>query len=104
MSLRSVCLGLMTLAVAVAAVAQAASSHRIDDMTAEKWREDLAVYRERMPEEHANLFHRMTREQFNSTLDRLENRLPQLSANQMRVEVLRLVAMVHDGHTRVRPQ
>ena len=94
----------MTLAVAAAAGAQPASSHKIDDMTVEKWHEDLAVYRERMPKTHANLFHSMTREQFNQSLDEVEQKLPDLSSNQMRVAVLRLVAMVRDGHTRVRPQ
>ncbi len=94
----------MTLAVAATAVAQQPASRKIDDMTVQKWREDLAVYRERMPATHFNLFHSMTRDQFNQSLDELERKLPDLSANQMRVEVLRLVAMVHDGHTRVRPE
>ena len=73
-------------------------------MTAAKWREDLAVYREQMPLTHGNLFHAMSREQFNTSLDRLEQKLPGLSSKQMRVEFLRLVAMIHDGHTRVRPE
>src|SRR5581483_10764434 len=98
------CLVLMIAAVAVHAPAQETAAQRIGAMTTAKWREDLAVYREQMPETHGNLFHTMTREQFNRSLDQLEEKLPQLSPNQIRVEIMRLDAMIHDGHTRVRPE
>jgi hypothetical protein len=105
MTIRNVGLCLVVIAVFVSAdLAQEYPSSPISNMTAEKWREDLAVYREQMPQTHGNLFHTMTREQFNRSLDELEQKLPQMSANQMKVEILRLVAMIHDGHSRVRPQ
>jgi hypothetical protein len=68
------------------------------------WREDLAFYREQMPKKHGNLFHSMTREQFNASIDTLENRLPELKANQVKTEIMRLVAQVNDGHTRLRQE
>jgi hypothetical protein len=73
-------------------------------MDATKWHEDLAVLREQMPKTHANLFHTMTREQFEGALDALENSLPDLTASQVKAGILRVVAMVNDGHTRVRPE
>jgi hypothetical protein len=73
-------------------------------MDAEKWGEDLAVFREQMPKIHGNLFHTMTQQQFNDGIDALEKRLPDLGSNQVKVGILRLVAMVHDGHTRVRQE
>jgi hypothetical protein len=73
-------------------------------MDAEKWGEDLAVFREQMPKIHGNLFHTMTQQQFNDGIDALEKGLPDLDSNQVKVGLLRLVAMVHDGHTRVRQE
>jgi hypothetical protein len=67
-----------------------------------RWREDLAFYREQMPKKHGNLFHTMTPEQFNAAIDALENRLPELTNNQVKTEIMRLVAQVNDGHTRLR--
>jgi hypothetical protein len=73
-------------------------------MTAAKWSEDLAVYRAQMPKIHGNLFHTMTQEQFRTALDVLEKRLPHLTSNQVKTEIMRLVALVHDGHTRLRQE
>jgi hypothetical protein len=69
-----------------------------------RWREDLAFYREQMPKKHGNLFHTMTREQFNASVDALENMLPGLTENQVKTEIMRLVAQVCDGHTRLRQE
>jgi hypothetical protein len=69
-----------------------------------KWREDLAFYREQMPKKHGNLFHTMTREQFNASIDALENKLPGLTTNQVKAEIMRLVAQANDGHTRLRQE
>ena len=69
-----------------------------------RWREDLAVLREQMPKSHGNLFHTMTRAQFEDTFDALEAALPGLTANQAKLGLMRLVAMVNDGHTRVRQE
>lgn len=85
----------------------AAGNHELSNqpvMDVEKWGEDLAIFREQMPKIHGNLFHAMTPEQFNDAIDALEKRLPDLSSNQVKVGILHLVAMVHDGHTRVRQE
>ena len=50
-----------------------------------RWREDLAVLREQMPRSHGNLFHTMTRAQFEGALDALEGALPGLTANQVKL-------------------
>ncbi len=67
-----------------------------------KWREDVALLREQLPKMHANLFHTMTRAQFDSGFDALERALPGMTAGQVKLAIMRLVAMVNDGHTRVR--
>jgi hypothetical protein len=75
-----------------------------DGIEVAKWREDLAVLREQMPKSHGNLFHTMTRGQFDGALAELERTLPGLSPGQVKVGIMRLVAMVNDGHTRVRQE
>lgn len=69
----------------------------------EKWREDLRFMAEEMPKRHKDLFHRMTREQFEEAIKNLDARIPQLSRNQIIVEMARIVAMVDDGHTNLYP-
>jgi tetratricopeptide (TPR) repeat protein len=69
----------------------------------EKWREDLRFMAEEMPKRHKNLFHNITREQFNAAVKSLDSRLPRLSRNQIVVEMARIVAMIGDGHTNLYP-
>jgi tetratricopeptide (TPR) repeat protein len=68
-----------------------------------KWREDLRYMADQMPKYHNNLFHTMTREQFDSAIKRLHDRIPQLTRHQIIVEMARIVAMVGDGHTNIYP-
>ncbi|HEX8097437.1 MAG TPA: hypothetical protein VF507_05350, partial [Pyrinomonadaceae bacterium] len=75
----------------------------VDKGEAEKWREDLRYMAEEMPKRHRNLFHTMTREQFEGAVKRLNERIPSLSRHQIIVEVARIAAMVGDGHTNVAP-
>ncbi len=68
---------------------------------AEKWREDLRFMAEEMPKRHRNLFHAMTREQYETAVKSLNERIPSLTRNQIIVEFTRIVAMVGDGHTSI---
>src|SRR5262249_39648776 len=70
-------------------------------ITAEQWREDLAVFANQAPNVHKNLFHAMTREQFDAAIQRLKDRVPTLSRNQIIVELVRIVAQIGDGHSYV---
>lgn len=69
----------------------------------EKWREDIRHMAVEMPKYHANLFHTITREQFEGTVRNLHERVPRLSRHQIIVELMRIVASVGDGHTNVAP-
>ena len=68
-----------------------------------RWREDLSVLREKMPALHANLFHAMTRAQFDSALAAADQSLPRMARHQVIVELQKLCALVGDGHTNVNP-
>jgi tetratricopeptide (TPR) repeat protein len=75
----------------------------VDKAEAERWREDLRYMAEQMPLRHNNLFHTMTREQFDTAVRRLDERIPRLARHQIIVEMGRIAAMVGDGHTNVSP-
>lgn len=68
---------------------------------AAQWREDLHYFVEQAPQVHKNLFHAITREQFEAAVKSLDERIPTLSRDQIIIEIMRIVAMVGDGHTSV---
>ena len=85
------------------AYSQSAKTAAVDKAEAERWREDLRYMAEQMPLRHNNLFHTMTRAQFDAAVRRLDERIPQLARHQIIVEMARIAAMVGDGHTNVAP-
>ncbi len=74
---------------------------RLSPAEVEKWRQDLRYLAEEMPRRHQNLFHAMTREQFEAAVKRLDEKIPTLAKYQVIVELERIVAMVGDGHTSI---
>lgn len=74
-----------------------------DKSDAEKWREDLRHMAREMEARHRNLFHTVTREQFEGAVAGLNERIPTLARHQIIVEMARLAALVGDGHTNVAP-
>ncbi len=85
------------------AYSQSVKPAAVDKAEAERWREDLRYMAEQMPLRHANLFHTMTRQQFDAAIRKLDERIPQLARHQIIVELARIAAMVGDGHTNVAP-
>ena len=83
-------------------MAQNVKAEKIVDATAaQKWREDLRYLERELPKRHKDLFHAMTREQFEAAVKKLDERIPNLSQEQIIVELERIVAMIRDGHTRI---
>ncbi|WP_156885815.1 hypothetical protein [Massilia niastensis] len=89
--------GAVCVGVSVLAQAQPAQ------LTAQQWREDLEVLARAMPARHRNLFHTMTREQFNAAVAALDARIDSLPRHKIIVEMARIAAMVGDGHTNIAP-
>jgi tetratricopeptide (TPR) repeat protein len=73
------------------------------NLTATQWREDLKYLASELPKRHKNLFHTMTRAQFEAAVGDLDARIPTLTQNQIAMELAKLVTMVGDGHTRLVP-
>jgi len=73
------------------------------EVTAEQWRADLRVMAQEMERRHKNLYHTVSRERFAAAVSDLEARIPSLQRNQIIVGMMRIAAMVGDGHTNVSP-
>lgn len=79
------------------------STAPLDTVEVRRWREDLTVLRTEMPARHANLFHAMSRAQFDSALQAIDQSLPRFARHQVIVELQKLDALVGDGHSNVSP-
>ena len=110
--MKTVLLRAMTLALAAAlcappaALAQpaAAAQPAPAQLTAEQWREDLRFMAAEMERRHKNLFHTVSEAEFRAAVDDLDRRIPTLQRNEIVVGMMRIAAMVGDGHTRVDPR
>jgi tetratricopeptide (TPR) repeat protein len=96
------------LAAALLALGQPAfaqtQSPPVAEVTAEQWREDLRFMAAEMERRHANLYHTVSRERFAAAVADLDARIPGLQRNQIIVGMMRIAAMVGDGHTRIDPR
>jgi hypothetical protein len=99
---------LLVLGVLVGLWAMPASAdapkEQLRQLTAEQWREDLRFMVAEMKSRHANLYHQISREKFDAAVADLDRQIPQLQRNQIIVGMMRIAAMVGDGHTRVDPR
>ena len=67
----------------------------------EQWRNDLHFFAREMPRRHMNLFHSMSREEFERAVGELEEAIPSLEDHQIVVRLQQIAARVGDGHTGV---
>ena len=66
-----------------------------------RWHDDLEFFATELPRLHRNLFDNMTREEFETAVGRLDERIPSLSTPEITAELARIVGMIRDGHTRL---
>ena len=86
------------------ALAQTPAASSPPAMTAEQWREDLRFMASEMRLRHPNLYHEVKKAEFNSAVAGLDARIPALQRNQIIAEMMRIAALVGDGHTRIEPR
>lgn len=91
------------LAVLLTSAVPAAATP-IPELTAEQWRSDLKFMAAEMEQRHANLYHTVSRENFQAAVADLHARIPTLQRNEIVVGLMRIAAMVGDGHSRVDPR
>ena len=70
---------------------------------AQKWREDLHFMAAQMERTHKNLYHSISREDFSALVSALDAKIPSLERDEVIVEMAKIVAAVHDGHTNIYP-
>ena len=63
------------------------------------WRQDLNYLATNLPALHVNAFFQTTRDEFNTAVQRLNDRIPELSDAEITVELARIVASISDAHT-----
>jgi hypothetical protein len=69
--------------------------------TSDQWREDLAYLAERIELQHPNAFATMDRQAFEAAVAELNADIPDLEPHEIAVAMIRIAAMVGDGHTRM---
>lgn len=72
-------------------------------LTTDQWRDDLRFMASEMPKVHKNLFHTISKAQFDSAVQSLGERIPSLKRHQIIVEMARIAALIGDGHTNIAP-
>ena len=70
-------------------------------MAAAEWQADLQYLASHLKSTHPNLFFHVSAQDFNAAVDDLNQRIPQLSDDQVKVGLMKLAAMVGDAHTSV---
>ncbi len=63
------------------------------------WREDLRYLAAEIPKRHKNAFHSVTHAQFERAVAELDSAIPTLNNDQIAVGLMRITAMIGDGHT-----
>jgi len=68
-------------------------------LSSDAWREDLRYLARELPGHHVNAFHTVSRETFDAEVARLDAAIPRLNSDEVLVGLMRIVALVGDGHT-----
>jgi len=70
-------------------------------LTKEQWRQDVRYFAEQLPKRHKNLYHAVSREQFERAVSDLDAAIPSLQDHEIVVRLQQIAALVGDGHTGV---
>jgi len=95
--------GWLSLAVVLSFIICSASPLGLagERITTSDWEEDFEYLIEKLPESHKNLYANISQSEFRKKAESLKRRIPQLSRNEILVEISRLVASVGDAHTTI---
>ncbi|MFZ0749177.1 MAG: hypothetical protein WAM70_07440, partial [Pyrinomonadaceae bacterium] len=76
-----------------------AAKNASTEITSAAWRDDLRYLARELPSRHIKAFHTVSRETFAGEVARLEAAIPGLNGDEVLVGLMRIVALVGDGHT-----
>ena len=86
------------------AVSISAQTAPLPQLTAAAWQADVKFLGEELPKQHRNAFHRIKREDFEAAVRQLHDRVPQMSDDEIVVGLMKIVALLKDGHTNLIPR
>ena len=84
--------------------AQILAQETAPKLTAAEWQADVKFLGEELPRRHRNAFHRTKREEFEAAVKTLHDRVPAMTEDEIIVGLMKIVAMIKDGHTNVIPR
>ena len=73
------------------------------EVTCDQWKADIAFYKSKLKERHANLYHTISPNQFNAKIGELEKNVCSLEDQQVIVGLSEITASIRDGHTYLHP-
>jgi Tetratricopeptide repeat/Peptidase family S41 len=73
-------------------------------LTPAEWQADVKFLADAMPKQHPNLFRRIKREDFDAAIKNLHDDIQKMNEDEIIVGLMKIVAMVKDGHTSFFPQ
>lgn len=76
-----------------------ASRNSGPQLSSNAWRDDLRYLARELPNRHVNAFHTVSREAFDAEVTRLDAAIPRLNNDEVLVGLMRIVALIGDGHT-----
>jgi Tetratricopeptide repeat len=82
----------------------APAQNALPTLSVEQWQADVRFLGEELPKRHRNAFHRMKREEFEAAVKTLHDKIPSMTEDEIIVGMMRIVAMVKDGHTLIIPR
>ncbi len=90
---------LHTFVFSIIILALSAQGFPQNTMTAQKWQEDVRYLQNLITTERSNLFHVVSREEFEQAAEGLHRQIPKMQRHEIIVGLARLVAMFRIGHT-----
>src|SRR6266850_1063307 len=85
--------------VLLVALSACRSQNATTQISSDAWREDLHYLARELPNHHANAFHTVSRDAFAGEVARLDAAIPSLPDDEVLVGLMRVVALIGDGHT-----
>jgi len=73
-------------------------------LTSAQWQADVRFLGDELPKRHRDAFARMKRDEYEAAVKALYARTPSLSEDEVLVGMMRIVAMIKDGHTNIIPR
>lgn len=73
-------------------------------LTTDQWRSDIRFLGDELAKRHRNAFHRTKKEDYDAAVAALYDNAPRMSEDEIIVGMMKIVAMVRDGHTNLIPR